>query len=269
MLDLNQAGEQKEAVGAIPPKSIVPVRLNIRAPKAGFEGSHPLLTRSEKGLEYLNCEFEVAAGQFQGRKIWENLGIFGITDGQKKNVEISTRKLRAIVEASRGINPKDQSPQAVQGRRLQSFEALQGIIFGVKVGVEKPEAGDRYVNNTISLIITPDHEFYAQVMGGQELITAESVPSIPQASAAPAPGWAASGAPSAKPAAPVQGSFGGWGAQQQPQPVQTVQGQSAQGVTPGWAQTAQAQAHTPHPAAQYQAGPAFPSNASGMDDVPF
>ena len=260
MLDLNTAGEQKEAAGAIPPKSIVPVRLTVRAPKAGSEGSHPLLTRSSNGLEYLNCEFEVMAGQFTGRKIWENLGILGHTEGQKKNVEISTRKLRAIVEAVRNINPKDQSPQAAQGRRLQSPEELQGILFGVKVGVEKPEAGDRYVNNTISLVITPDHEFYAQVMNGQELITNEPVPTIPQASASPAPGWAAPGAAPAKPAAPVQGTFGGWGTQQPGQAVPAAPAHPAQpahAAAPAWAARAAGQ------------GPAFPTNASGMDDVPF
>lgn len=252
MLDLNTAGEQKEAAGAIPPKSIVPVRLTVRAPKAGSEGSHPLLTRSSNGLEYLNCEFEVMAGQFTGRKIWENLGILGHTEGQKKNVEISTRKLRAIVEATRNIQPKDQSPQAVQGRRLKSPEVLQGIVFGVKVGVEKPEAGDRYVNNTISLIITPDHEFYSQVMNGQDLITNEPVPAIPQATAAPAPGWAAP-ASAPKPAAPVQGSFGGW----TPPPPAAPAQQLARAAAPAWAT---------QPAGS---GPAFPSEASGMDDVPF
>lgn len=250
VLDLNQAPEQRESAGPIPPKSIVPVRLTIRQPKEGKVGFHPMVTRSDTAYEYLDCEFEVLAGQFQGRKIWENLGLQGQTDGQKRGVEIAMRKLRAIVEAVRNINPKDASPQAAQGRRLSSPEEIQGATFGVKVSCDKPKPGDRYVNNSISLVITPDHEFYGRVMAGEELITTEPIPEIPQngAGASPQPGWTA---PASKPAAPAQGTFGGWGAKQQQQPAAKPAHTSA----PAWAQPTQ--------------GPAFPSTASGMDDVPF
>jgi len=257
MLDLNQAGEQKEATGGpIPPKSIVLVRLTLRPTKTGkTPGSDPLLTRADSGMEYLDCEFEVLSGTFTGKKIWDNLNLCGAREeGQKKSVDITTRLLRAMVEAVRNINPKDQSPAAVQARKLQRLNELQGIVFGVRVGIKKIKPGDKYVNNTIYRIITPDHEFYAQVMNGQELISSEPIPEPPQANASPSPGWAAPGA-APKPDAPVQGVMAGkWG---------TVGGQptvtppAAANPNPGWA--------TP-PSTQ---GPAFPSEASGMDDVPF
>jgi hypothetical protein len=256
MLDLNNAGEQKEGSGPIPPKSIVPVRMTLRPAKPGKNpGSQPLLTRAESGMEYLDCEFEILAGQFVGRKMWDNFNLFGARDeGQKKSVDITLRLLRAIVEAVRNINPKDHSPAAVQARNLNSLEELQGTIFGVKVGIKKIKAGDRYVNNSISRIITPEHEFYSQVMNGQDLITSEPVPEITQASAAPAPGWASPGS-AARPAAPAAQGWAPPAPASRPAPAQT---------TPAWAQQPLA--------GQRQGqdlGPAFPSEASGMDQVPF
>lgn len=261
VLDLNDAEEQREGTsGAIPPKSIVPVQLTIRRPKQGKEGFHPMVVASDTGYQYLDCEFEVMAGQFQGRKIWENLGLMGTSDGQKKGVEIAKRKLRAIVEAIRNIQPKDASPQAAQGRRLNSIEEIQGAFFGIKVGVEKPKSGDKYVNNSIALIITPDHEFYNQVMSGNDLITDEALPDIPPASGSPAPSWAAGGAAKAPAAAPP--GQGSWAA---PKTQTPPAGNSSTATTPGWA-TQPAQLHTP---AQDHLGPAFPTEASGMDSIPF
>jgi hypothetical protein len=101
------------------------------------------------------------------------------------------RSLRAIVEASRGINPKDQSPASTKARILNSLAELNGLEFGVVVDCEKPSVGDKYVNNTIKKVITPDHEFYAKVMAGEESISAEPLPVIPASHADPKPGWAA------------------------------------------------------------------------------
>jgi hypothetical protein len=284
MLDLNEAEGQTEARGAIPPESMVLVRLNLRTPKAGkTQGQYPLLTLASTGMEYLDCEFEVVSGSYSGKKMWDNLNIMGkvSTDNQRKSVDISKRMLRAITEAVRGIDPKDASPSAVQARHLQSFEQLQGVMFGVKVGVEKPMAGDRYVNNNIKRIITPDHECYATVMQGGEFISDKPVPEIPQAAGGPSPSWAAPGtqAPNAAPAAPVaprQGNLTAPGAatfqapaanqappaqQQYAPPAQQQYQQPPQGngvPTVAWAQPQTG-----------QGGQAFPTEASGMDQVPF
>lgn len=280
MLDLNEAEGQSEARGAIPPESIVLVRLNLRTPKAGkAQGQYPLLTRASTGMEYLDCEFEVVSGTYTGKKMWDNLNIMGTvsTDNQRKSVDISKRMLRAIAEAVRGIDPKDASPSAVQARHLQSFEQLQGVMFGVKVGVEKPMAGDRYVNNNIKRIITPDHEYYANVMQGGEFISDKPIPEIPQAAGGPSPSWAAPGtqAPNAAPAAPRQGSLTAPGAAtfqapaaHQAPPVQQQYAPPAQqqyqqpAPNNGVPNVAWAQPHPPQ-------GGAFPTTAAGMDDVPF
>jgi len=211
VFDLNQAEEQKEFLGAIPPGSMVKVKLTIKQPKN--PGSDPCLSVTKNGLEQLGCEFEVVSGTFKGKKMWENYGITGAkTEGHQKNIQISMRSLRAMVEASRGISPKDQSPAATKSRMLESVAELNGLEFGIVVDCEKPSAGDRYVNNTIKKIITPDHDdFYAKVMAGGEFISAEPVPQIPEGNPDPKPDWAsAQGAAAPATSAPASGAKPNW-----------------------------------------------------------
>ena len=240
MIDLNTAEEQGEGSGrgALPPDSIVMVQMNLRYPEAGKEGSMQGLTRARSGLEYLNCEFVVAAGSFQGAKFWNNLNVAGATTtGQKTAIDISMRTIRAMVEASRNINPKDASPQATQGRVLQSWDELNGIYFPVMVGCEvsEPRAkdGKRFVNNTLKRVITPDRPEYEQVWNGGEIITANPLPEIPATATSAKPGWAApapQAAPMAPPAAPPF-------AQAAPAAPPAAPQAAAPRPAPNWAQT--------------------------------
>lgn len=206
-IDFNQSEEQRDSEGAIPQGSMVKVRMSIRQPQVA--GTDPMLKLSKKGdCEMLDCEFEVIAGQFVTRKIWNNFIIDGANDGHKKAGKISMRTMRAIVEAVRGISPKDHTPAACQARVLGQWADLQGVEFGVVVGVELPKAGDKYVNNEIKRILTVDDEAYPNIMAGGEIITDAPIPEIPQGGQTAAPGWAAPTKPaSAAPAAPDQGSL--------------------------------------------------------------
>ena len=218
MIDLNTAEEQGEGQGrgTVPPDSIVMVQMTIRQPEHGKEGSMPGLTRARSGLEYLNCEFVVVAGSYQGAKFWNNLNVANAsTAGQKTAVDISMRTVRAIVEASRNVNPKDASPTAASARMLQSWEELNGIYFPAQLGCEvsdpRPKDGKRFVNNTLKRVITPDKPEYNQVWNGGEIIsslplpdvdsapvrTQAATPAAPQSWAPPAP------AAHAAPAAPM------------------------------------------------------------------
>lgn len=208
MIDLNQAEEQREGTGgskAAPPDSIVLVQMILRQPKAGSEGSMPMLTRSSTGLEQLDCEFMVAQGSYQGAKWYDRLSVGNAhTEGQKKAVDIAMRTIRAMVESSRGINPKDASPQAAQQRVLQSWEELNGIYFPAMLDAVVGDAnaqGKRYVNNKLKRVITPDKaEEYALVCGGGEIITDKPLPEVPAAEANAKPNWAApTAAPQAAP----------------------------------------------------------------------
>lgn len=257
MIDLNQTEEQRESAGAIPPGSMVLVRLTIRPPKAGNEGSAPGLCRTSTGMDSIDGEFEVVVGTYKGNKIWHYFNVAGaMSDGQRKSVDINMRLIRAMVEAGRGVNPKDASPQAAAGRRLNAWTDLDGLVCPVVVGCEISKAnaqGKRYVNNTLERVVTPDRPEYAQLMAGGETLSGKPLPEIPQATAtaSPAPAWT--------------------GAKTAPAPA--PQGQGA-APTPAWSKPApasQASAPTPPPPANGGAKPAptWAKSTSQMDQVPF
>lgn len=246
MIDLNQAEEQRDGTGskACPPDSIVMVQLILRRPKAGSEGSMPMLTRAQSGLEQLDCEFVISGGAYGGAKWFDRLSVGNAhTEGQKKAVDIAMRTIRAMVEASRNINPKDASPQAAQGRVLQSWEELNGIFFPAMLDAVVSDAnaqGKRFVNNKLKRVITPDRaEEYAHVWNGGEIISDKPLPEIPATEANAKPNWAApapapapghQAAPMAPPATPPF-------AQAAPAAPPAAPQAAAPRPAPNWAQT--------------------------------
>lgn len=242
MIDLNNAEEQREGTGskAAPPDSIVMVQLIIRQPKSGSEGSMPMLTRAQSGLERLDCEFVISGGAYAGAKWFDRLSVGNAhTEGQKKAVDIAMRTIRAMVEASRNISPKDASPQAAQGRVLQSWEELNGIYFPAMVDAVVSDAnskGQRFVNNKLKRVITPDRaEEYALVWNGGEIITDKPLPEIQAAEANAKPSWAAPApAPQAAPMAPPAAPHVPHAA---PAAPPAAPQQAAPRPAPNWAQT--------------------------------
>lgn len=210
-IDLNTAEEQSEGSGrkALPPDSVVLVQMIIRQPKAGHEGSSSILTRSKSSsMEYLDCEFVIAHGSAKGGKFYNNMMVSGAsTQGQKTAIDISMRTLRAMVEASRGIDPKDMSPAATQGRILQAWEELNGLYFPAMLDCEVSDPdknGKRWVNNKLKRVITPDKPEYDVICDGGEIITDNPLPSAQDAPAEAKPGWAAPNpAPVAQPPRPA------------------------------------------------------------------
>lgn len=181
MIDLNTAELQREGgAGAIPEDSIIPLKMTIRPPKAGKEGStHAVFCRSGKGNEYIDVEFE-ALGTFAGRKVWQNFTLVGSDTAAK----ISMRTLRAIVESSRGISPSDASPKATAGRQLSDWLDFNDMTFLAKVGTvveQSQKDGNYYVNNTIKKIVTPDDAEYQT----GEFISDKPLPPIPAPGEAP------------------------------------------------------------------------------------
>ena len=155
-IDLNQAGEQQTGSSlVIPPKSKVQVQLSIIYPEAGRAGaSAPELTRAHSGLEYLATKLTVTRGTFAGKVIYQNYNLAGAqTTGQQKAIDISVRSIRAMVEASRGVSPKDSSPTATQARKLQRWSELDGLTCFIVVDCEQSQpsrsTGRVYINNRL------------------------------------------------------------------------------------------------------------------------
>ena len=271
VLDLNEAGPQGSAgVGAIPPKSMVVVRLHIEYPKQGMAGTYAELTRSNKStLEYLATSLEVIEGTYKGAKIYHNFNVLGATtDKHKTAVNISKNQLRAIVEDHRRIDPSDASPGAAQQRIINSYSEFEGMIFPIEVRCEasnKPKNSDPshyYVRNAVEKVVTQaDGEYATLCQPPFEIISAQPVPEYPVDGGAPAT------------SASQQTMWGAPQQQAQTQPQTQVQAQT-QTQAPAWgAQQAQA---TPPPAANPNPGtpaPAWaqsaPAAQPNTDQVPF
>lgn len=180
MLDFNNEQEQQTRnYGPVPAGSKVLVRLTIRQPKypaAGLE----MVARSQKGLLHLDAGYEVIAGTYEGVKWFEMLWLPTghqrevLTDGQATACIIAGRKMRAMIEASKGIMPKDDSDRAKRGRTVGSWLDFNGLEFPIVTAIDdRPyeKNGKRYWNNIISSILTPDNKDYDFIKNGGEIIS--------------------------------------------------------------------------------------------------
>jgi len=179
----------------IPKGTLVKVILNIRPGKYGEEG---ILTQSKSGFEYLSMELTVLSEPYARRKIFQNVGMGGTTEGHEKAAQISRSLLRGILESSRGIKTEDESELARKARRINSFLELISMEFAVEVGIEKGKDGYEDKNN-IKRTITPEHAQYSKVMGGESVVSGVKAPEVPayaaqagpaKPSGNPIPDWA-------------------------------------------------------------------------------
>ena len=158
--DYTDAPEQR-GDEPIPADTVATVQLTIRPGGAGEGG---LLKRSKDGIvRDARLEFVVVDGPHAKRKLWERVIINGTTDGHAKAAEISRGKLRAILEAARGIKPNDTSKEAREARTAELGD-FDGLRFIAKIGIEKGRpkndgTGESYADrNTIASVITPDRK---------------------------------------------------------------------------------------------------------------
>lgn len=240
-IDLNTAGEQQTGSNlVIPPKSKVQVQLSIIYPDAGRAGSSaPELTRAHSGLEYLATKLPVTRGTFAGKVIYQNFNLANAqTTGQQKAVDISIRSIRAMVEASRGIRPKDNSPTATQARKLQRWSELDGLTCFIVVDCEQSQPsrsnGRVYINNRLYSVVTIDDPCYQQLTQQGEMISNDPIPEVQQtatAAPAPRPSWVAQ-----QPASAASAPTPAWGqpapTQQPATPLQTTAPTPSWGATP-------------------------------------
>ena len=162
MLDLNNvAPDEGNDFSLIPHGTIVRVIVSIKPQLDGVVisdlSNQPIFRQSpHSSAKWVECEFTVIGGQFDRRKIWSNL----FFDGDKKNAsgvsmskEIGLRTLRGIVDSSRGLRADDMTPDANIKRQISGIEALEGMEFCIKVGVEKGTNGYDDKNKMLAPIL--------------------------------------------------------------------------------------------------------------------
>jgi hypothetical protein len=161
-MDFNDAERQSSGGGEpIPDGTVAPVIVNLREKKTG---------KTDSRVKGLDLEFTVTAGPYKGKKAWKWAGYEGSgSDGHNKMVAITRSFIRGMIESAYGIDPTDDSPAAIEGRRLQEWEDLHLMEFVARFGIEK---GDDYEDkrtgelkkgtdkNTIRAV-TPDDPDYA------------------------------------------------------------------------------------------------------------
>jgi hypothetical protein len=160
MLDFNSADKQTNQGSVIPKNTVVPLQLNVRPGGAGPGG---WLKRNNAGNALmLDCEFTVIGGEYERRKFWSHFVVEGESEGQKKAADITKQHIRAILESARGVEPSDESPDAIKARQLQNdYADLDGIRFVGVIGVQSQE---NYPDkNTLSVIVTPGRKDYTKL----------------------------------------------------------------------------------------------------------
>ena len=174
MFDFSDAPQQSSGE-LIPKGTLVKVYLMIRPGQFGEDG---ILTQSKSGFQYLSMELTVLSEPYARRKIFQNVGVGGTTEGHEKAAEISRSLLRGILESSRKIRSDDESELARKARRINSFKDLMEMEFAIEVGIEKGKDGydDR---NGIKRVVTPDHTQYSKVMGGESVVSGTGTPPAP------------------------------------------------------------------------------------------
>ena len=230
--DFNFNTAEKQSGGElIPDGVIVPVVMNIRP---GGVGEGGWLTSSKSSdAEMLDCELTVCDGPYTKRKIFTYMTVSGgkLNDkGESIGGNITRSTLRAILESARNINPNDMSEAADEKRRVMGFGDFNGVVFLMKVGIEKDKTGQYSDKNKVKAIITPDMKQYA------EGFTKEKPSEAPQQGPAFGGGFAPASQPAAAPAfggsAAVSAQAHAFGGGATPPPVQPSENSNP---VPAWA----------------------------------
>ena len=96
--------------------------------------------------------------------------------------------IKGILNSARGFSAKDDSPQAMQARRIDGIGDLDGIEFTARIDVEKNQHGED--KNVIKTAVTKDSKDAGKGGGGSTPPAAQTPPATASAPAANLPSWA-------------------------------------------------------------------------------
>ena len=159
--DFNDAEAQSS--GIIPDGEVVVVKQAIKPgnyddPEQGWDGGYATASNTSNSI-YLACNYTVVEGDYKGRKIYSNIGLY--SPKSSAWADMGRSFIRAALNSARGIMPDDTSPRAQSGRKIRGFADLDGLVFVARVGIEPDNKGGQ--RNTIKRAIEPDHEEYIPI----------------------------------------------------------------------------------------------------------
>jgi hypothetical protein len=179
-LDLNNEEEQQQRnYGPVPSGSLVLCRITIEKPQYSDQGNS-FISRSQHGMLGLWAKIEVVAGTYAGVYWYDNIWLpisqqkVPLNDGQQTACRMGGARIKAVVEACRGISPKDDSAKAKRDRNIEILD-LNGMEFPARLGISnkpgKSKDGRMFWNNIVGAVITPDKSEYKEIRNGGERIT--------------------------------------------------------------------------------------------------
>ena len=160
----NDFNDAQSNSNVIPKGTLAKVRLTLRPggyddPSQGWTGGYA--KRGSTGSVYLDAEYTVLEGPYAKRKIWSLIGLYSPNGPNWANMGRSL--VRGILNSSRGLSDKDNSPEAQARRRINGFADLDGLEFVARIDVGTDTNGED--KNEIKSAVMPDHRDYAPVMG--------------------------------------------------------------------------------------------------------
>lgn len=195
-MDFNDADPQRGSFDLIPDGTVVLVVANLRP--GGHGPGNWLKPNKDGSCLMADFEFVVDGGEYDRRKFWTLFITEGTTEGQQKAANISRSKLRGMLESAFGVNPGDDSPDAMAKRQVAGWQTFDGLKFCARIGVEQGK-GDYKDKNVLAAAVTPDEPDY--IAPGPQLAGARSVGAVAGAVAAAAGAKAANAANGAAKAA--------------------------------------------------------------------
>ena len=198
----------------IPKGTLAKVRLTIRPggfddPSQGWTGGSA--KRGATGAVYLDAEYTVVEGAYAKRKIWSLIGLYSPKGPDWGNA--GRGLIKGILNSARGLNDKDNSPQAQAKRRISGFADLDGIEFIARMDIGSDTNGED--KNEVRSAVTPSHRDYAQLMGHGGVATTQgygqppATTALQQNYAATAQGYTAPAPQPQAPQTPATPGFSG------------------------------------------------------------
>lgn len=149
-----------QSIGLIPDKTSAKAVVNIRGIK----------TSQNTGSRYLDCEFTLVGGEFNGRKVWSIImdpSFEGNTDEAKK---LGKKFLARMLEAAGLVTVGNEESYGRFPTIQDVINALNGQTVAIKVGIKKGTEG--YADkNSVTDYYSPNPESgyadkFKQVMSG-------------------------------------------------------------------------------------------------------
>jgi len=114
-------------------------------------------TANKNGAAWLDCEFELTAGELAGKKFRSLIGLHTPKGAWWGNE--GRRTIRNILNSAHSLLNEDYSQEAITARRLKSLAELDGLTFVAEIGVGKGKDG--LETNELSAALTPDDERFS------------------------------------------------------------------------------------------------------------